>query len=1787
MQTNDFNLVPDDTSAPQSADFAAVPDGTPEASTGPTPVKTAVMSIASAPDTRIDTYQAMLDQNLKSSDDLIKSGQEFGQRLKIANDRQQRQMKQLNSMRGPDSPITPETSKAVDAAYNDLAQQDIVTHAQTAAEMETVRRVQDDLTAGNTVEAKVTYNLLTNGNAEQVFAKEAAKQLILAQAAERYANEGHDQSWGSWLYNQATSLIPTEYNFSRSGIVPGAKTGIKNFFLSGSNLQSQGQLMYDKYRDPTDLANALKPGGELDASIRSNSTTLGGYSPQTAEELTHSLAYQSHSDKMWANIWGVADAGTVALPEIGVVPWKSLKSVPGALTRMGARSAARDTVVDAWDTILKDSADATVSRSGLSEDDVVRNMETSSMNPGAATEHDAPLAVDVHTRIEASKSVLKNFPINNPASSFTNPEELLNAYQGALADEEARIGQSVKDHKFMYEDLGTGEKAPFSPGKLPESGNIMPYVEYSVGKKDGGFFATARSAKAEATKRGLWDPEIAYDEVANEYKVIDPEFDIVGYHGTASAFDQYDSAFAGKLTDAKSAKMGTFFTNNPDVAWTYAQQAAKDNAISLVEFKKASSQNAVMARRFANFRESLGLRPASTEAEIRSAAETAGKLPEFIKIRDAWDSAASTYGRIRNETSVSGQNVRPVKIRMKNPYVHDYANELHNGYNEQSYSAIISKARADGHDGVILRNTDDTIGEHPLGEDIYNPENASRLNSFRNHDVYVVFDNANIKTPWDATRIQRDVSGQFVIKNRVNVKEDGFHTAPLNTPSNQFLGGLRSDARRLDRSAQVKAVSGGQNTEHLTSALTHAMRGALKGLSKEDKRTLDEVIRKGQNENRWLSDREFSMLWERATDKAPSDRALDAYRQHIVFNDIEYTMRNDLERLRFARQGYETAEFNLGFGDSTFRGNAKIEGNPSIVPPERVFNVSDKIHYTADNQLTEAELKRLGGDGYLLVKTKDPVYLADGTTVRNFLIKRGEMKRSPLELQQLGYTEGGHRLYTGKYFAKQATFGVQPDTGQEFLKNPNVFRTSNNPNTLREWADTMNAAISEYKRGILDPQHYDDNIFSAVRDPRIAMPTGKEFIKAADEGAIDLTHPIEVVGDREMPSAYATTASSVSRFIDPEETSASGYYRTTGRLYNSKRGEHLLDVSGEYAETVDPWKAMNQAITNISKMSSFESYKQNVLERFDKTYGRFLALDNPSQANAVTLLEAKVGPNVPAELARRIKAEQAGAKRIMGFETEWEKGVKQAHKDLASWVLGDAKGGARQMAHDFIWHLKDNNPVAFLRGVAFDAKLGMFNVGQLLLQSSTMLASLAIHPEGGLRAMMSSMPLVTHALSNGSEAVLDVFAKRSWKMAGFSSEQDMKEFARFVDRSGFMKVGNTHLLLNTYGSNKVFGAASAVDGVRQAGRSMFYLGEQFNRAVAGRLAYEDLRKQGLEVGTAAFRERWIGLADDLTFNMTHESSAAFQHGLWSIPTQFWAYNVRMMDAMFGNAFTGAQKARLLASQFLFFGAGGVPVAAALDQYWKERSGKPVSIDSIAGMIDRGLIDKAIHETTGADVRFGERVGTGPFLTDTIKSIFGTSEYGQKSAFDVLGGATFSISGQLGKTMWDAGRYALAESGGDQGFQLTEDNLMKLADNVSTFGNAHKAMLAYRYGYYRSSTGSIQATNLPPADAFWTALGLGQPQELTDSSIMYNYLNNKDEVVKEAAKQVRNWRQEAFTNPDKYDENLQKVNAYVRLLPPDIQNQVLKQTNKITDQSFYDHVAQKYQQEKASETGVNQ
>lgn len=166
-----------------------------------------------------------------------------------------------------------------------------------------------------------------------------------------------------------------------------------------------------------------------------------------------------------------------------------------------------------------------------------------------------------------------------------------------------------------------------------------------------------------------------------------------------------------------------------------------------------------------------------------------------------------------------------------------------------------------------------------------------------------------------------------------------------------------------------------------------------------------------------------------------------------------------------------------------------------------------------------------------------------------------------------------------------------------------------------------------------------------------------------------------------------------------------------------------------------------------------------------------------------------------------------------------------------------------------------------------------------------------------------------------------------------------------------------------------------------------------------------------------------------------------------------------------------------------------------------------------------------------------------------------------------------------ETIQDILKYGAAESGGDIGRPLTNEAFMRLAKNISTVSNAHKAYLVSKYGTLVSNKGTVMATDVPSESAWGVALGLA-PGATDQVSSKMAYLKNNKEAVDEATKVIGNYRTQMATQPDRREEIYEEINAYVRLLPDNVRIQALKKTQGRMNNSLLEGLEMQVAKDKA-------
>lgn len=354
------------------------------------------------------------------------------------------------------------------------------------------------------------------------------------------------------------------------------------------------------------------------------------------------------------------------------------------------------------------------------------------------------------------------------AKEYANPNDRLNALTAHGTDEAlARIAEELKTGK----KIGTGQRAfvrsiakwladvaeKIGMRQVAQSIRSATYTEVekfvqeamtaAVGAGPVNVRLTRRFAQAAATasdafKRWFKDSQV----VDNNGKPL------VVYHGTSRSFDTFLKDMLGAATGAPSAKLGFFFAGDPDTSTGYAINAKKNETESPAEseirflnkdikrYQKGLAE--ATAQKDPNSIEGKTLRERQEKYRLKQLAEAQAKLKKepndkmakldvdrFSKqlpessyvyiaesyIREYTESLARAEKKLtalKAEVRKSaeeiggraGENIMPVYLSMQNPLILDQRGAP---YRIMSYRDTIIKAKQDGHDGVIIKNTYD------------------------------------------------------------------------------------------------------------------------------------------------------------------------------------------------------------------------------------------------------------------------------------------------------------------------------------------------------------------------------------------------------------------------------------------------------------------------------------------------------------------------------------------------------------------------------------------------------------------------------------------------------------------------------------------------------------------------------------------------------------------------------------------------------------------------------------------------------------------------------------------------------------------------------------------------------------------------------------------------------------------------------------------------------------------------------------------------------------------------
>ena len=835
------------------------------------------------------------------------------------------------------------------------------------------------------------------------------------------------------------------------------------------------------------------------------------------------------------------------------------------------------------------------------------------------------------------------------------------------------------------------------------------------------------------------------------------------------------------------------------------------------------------------------------------------------------------------------------------------------------------------------------------------------------------------------------------------------------------------------------------------------------------------------------------------------------------------------------------------------------------------FNAKFKKLKPEGNGLTKSEIRDLTDGSHIIVQIASPFARpikgdVGVNDIINFIVTPAYDSRR-LSYQQIPFRPGGHVAYDYPFFVKQGRAMWAGD--RRVYTGDTTLRPANTLKDAREYALRLDTA-----RRLL--QGKDEARFTAyVRGNLPDDPT--DLKKRFDDGDLDLDAPITVVGrggrTLDLDHVKNHFGNLEDAYRDPLNL-----LRDVNKEFAGERNVNVSGVTEKGTEAnplfelqaprlVDPLTIANRAGANLARNSYLEDYRRIAAEHFVEEFGDsdiFKYSKDFMRNNPVAFLFQRDVFNEKTINGAKLNAAknfQRAFVQLMGVPTPLQREWMRWKGKLYDMVYTNVPEKTADLGNDMLVG-RINDPVTFARKTAFELKLGLFNPTQLWKQAQTLTIAMAVSPQHAIPSLFGGM-LMRFMTKTTNKDILNWYAKKA-SYFGWNKE-DFLEAYDHLQRSGLLRVEGEHSWSDDMMDPGIY--TTSVGKVLDKGKIFFREGERITRLSAFNTAYREWKaaNPGKALDRKAFHEV-MRRQDNLTGNMTRASNAAWQNagsGVLSIPTQFYTYQMRMMELMLGKRLSSGEKARVLLVYSALYGVPTGTVGTALGvwpwyedirQAMKERGFE--HSDIVLEALHKGIVSTMLHLVTGREYDWGEAYG--PSGISIFKDLW-TSE----SAWDLFLGASGSTFSELLKTtaplMASLSRVVREPSEG--GFELLTEDFIDFARNISSVNNGMKMFYAINQGKYISKKEGYQVDATALDGIFMGIFGFNAT-DVGDISVMMESNKERkaavDYATKEMVKYLRRWVDE--DDPETKEEYLKTVSIWMKSadIPPTEFSKILRE-----------------------------
>lgn len=895
---------------------------------------------------------------------------------------------------------------------------------------------------------------------------------------------------------------------------------------------------------------------------------------------------------------------------------------------------------------------------------------------------------------------------------------------------------------------------------------------------------------------------------------------------------------------------------------------------------------------------------------------------------------------------------------------------------------------------------------------------------------------------------------------------------------------------------------------------------------------------------------EFETAFNGRFGKMPTEKQIVAYDQFTRLSDLDWTLR-ELDALRDkARLGIRNyritwkGEDPNGIPQTTksdyFNGKLVKDFDPLNTQNANVYVLPDKKFTTKfdlkdASPLSKQVTDKMKSGEYQVIQMFNPREkpLLATTGVKDdihFVVVDKYEDKAVSFGENVPYRPGGHVIYQDQFYLKQPKIG--PGTngrlthfGDTTIKSLATEREAN------QWADKYNTAREFLRTG-------DEAGLQAYMAQGHLPETVPDLKRMFSDGTLSVDHPI--VTTHAARDTFQSNEALARQYPGlKDQFSSYNLSQTQGTDFLQDRGAQLNTIarSGTTENPIytnvpsrlyDPYTALQKGMSQIVRSRWMADYKISAAESWVQEFGLLfdqskLPIDKLRQNPSYWLYHAdgNIDAGVMKTNPELVTAAMTSRKNILNFigaRDEVGSILEGLKNKLLSGIEGMAGPNAARIAGEKILPAISNAP-EYARQAAFNAVIGMFNPAQLIQQAQGLAHVYALAPMNAIQSTTASS-LMRMFRYTENPAILDHAASIA---SAFGWEKD--HFLEAIDgwkRSGVHNIGGETALLSTTSDPQIF--KSAGKAFLDKGQMFFKAGESIVRDTSWFTAYREWKAAN---PTAILDNRAMGEIGNryqiLSLDMTRASNSALNEGVLSMPTQFWTWNARFTEQMLGTRLTMGEKARVATMYSALYGIpatlggitfGAVPMANYGDIRQYALANNINVHDKYYEALSEGVPTALLNSVTGHETSLQRFSPNATQLKEIID--------GKKSVPEILGGASGGFVAQLAKTVWPALMYGFSAIKRDSGFPIKMNDLTNLAENMSSFNNAEKAVIGWNLGQYISKTEGMVDNHIDHYESALLALGLN-PQRVNDAYTKMDYNKAREEVAKTMGKKmVEDW-----------------------------------------------------------------